>query len=182
MTGPEPEAPDGSVSLEQLVSQVEQLIRRLGAQSVMVSQAVASRVGLHTTDLECLDLILLREEATPGELAKATGLTTGAVTALIDRLERRGYVERIPDPRDRRRVLLRVRPESIAAIQAVYRPMQVRMTALWSSFTAAQLATVAEFLSRTIEAGADCVEGIARMPPAVPRRNPARGKAARRQP
>ena len=72
-----------------LVATVGLLIRRMGAQSVLIV-AVAARFGLHTTDLEVLDLIFMREEASAGELAAATGLTSGSVTALIDRLTEAG--------------------------------------------------------------------------------------------
>ena len=96
--------------LDNLLAQLGRQIPRMGAQSVITSQTVADRFGLHTTDLECLDLICLRKDPTAGELAKATGLTSGAVTALIDRLEEAGYVERIADPNDRPRVHVRIKP------------------------------------------------------------------------
>ena len=91
---------------------------------------VAGRFGLNTSDLECLDLIYLRGHASAGELARATGLTSGAVTALIDRLERAGYVERTDDPTDRRRREVRILADAIEPIQAVYQPMQARMVEL----------------------------------------------------
>ena len=80
--------------LDDLLAQLERHIRRMGAQIVITSQTVADRFGLHITDLECLDLISLRKDPTAGESAKATGLTSGAVTALIARPEQAGYVER----------------------------------------------------------------------------------------
>jgi len=70
---------------------------------------IAARFGLHATDLEVPDLISMRGQVTAGELALATGLPSGAATALIDRLERGGYVARVADREDRRRVLVRVR-------------------------------------------------------------------------
>jgi DNA-binding MarR family transcriptional regulator len=87
-------------------------VRRMGAQSVL-SKTVAARFGLNTGDLECLDLIYLRGQASAGELARAMGLTSGAVTALIDRLERAGNVERTDGPADRRRREVRILPEAI---------------------------------------------------------------------
>ena len=80
--------------INSLVERVGIQVRRVGAQSVLMSHAVAQRFDLHTTDLECLDLIYLRGRVSAGELAQATGLTSGAVTALIDRLEKAGYVFR----------------------------------------------------------------------------------------
>src|SRR5262245_24811116 len=101
-------------SKKALVEEVGLLLRKVSAQSVINSQVVAERFGLHTTDLECLDLIVMRGRTSAGELAAATGLTSGAMTALLDRLEAAGYIVRTPDPDDRRRHLISVRPEAIA--------------------------------------------------------------------
>ncbi len=141
----------------ELVRRVGDVVRRMGAQSVIVSQTVAARFGLNTTDLECLDLIQLQGRVSAGELAAATGLTSGAVTALIDRMERAGYVERVDDPADRRRVLVRLRKGSIGDIEEVYAPMQKRMFGLWSQYSVADLEVVADFLSRSLELSVACV-------------------------
>lgn len=158
----------------ELVTRVGMSVRRMGAQSVMTSQAVAERFGLHTTDLECLDLIYMRKQASAGELAEATGLTSGATTALIDRLERAGYVRRVADPSDRRRVQVHIRQDAIAPIEAVYRPIQARMFELWSRYRPAELEVIADFLSRSTDLAAECVQEIRRdaSPPPVKRRAP----------
>ncbi len=148
-----------------LVGRIGNIVRRMGAQSVIVSQTVAARFGLNTTDLECLDLIQLQGEASAGQLAAATGLTSGAVTALMDRLERAGYVERLDDPADRRRVLVRIRPGSIGEIAKVYEPMQKRMFALWSQYSADELAVIEDFLDRSLELSVECVADLRRPRP-----------------
>lgn len=157
-----------------LIREVGLEIRQLGAQSVMMSQTIASRFGLHTTDLEGLDLIYLRTQVTAGELASATGLTSGSVTALIDRLERAGYVERVHDSADRRRVLVRIKPQAIKPIEAVYAPIQERMFALWSRFSADDLARVLAFLRSSREVGLACATELAHDSPAKARRRPRR--------
>src|SRR5262245_42858226 len=119
-----------------LVRRIGEEVRQMGALSAVISQVVAARFGLNTTDLECLDLIFLRRQATAGALSAATGLSSGATTALIDRLAAAGYVERLADPADRRRVQVRVKPAAVAPIAAVYAPMQKRMFALWSDYGA----------------------------------------------
>ena len=73
-------------SRSRLLKQLDEALRTLGAQSVLISDLVAARVGLNSTDLECLDLLVLAGPTTAGRLAKHTGLTTGATTAVIDRL------------------------------------------------------------------------------------------------
>jgi len=158
-----------------LVELVGRHIRRMGAQSVITSQVVADRFNLHTTDLECLDLIYLRKDPTAGELAKATGLTSGAVTALIDRLEAAGYVERVADPADRRRVHVRIKPHAIKPIEAVYAPIQVKMFELWSTFSERDLRVIADFISRSTDLGVTCAEEISRHAPP----SPAKRRAAR---
>ena len=149
-------------SHKELIARVGVQVRRMGAQSVLTSLAIAGRFGLHTTDLECLDLIYLRKQATAGELARATGLTSGAVTALIDRLEKAGYVVRIADPKDRRLRLVRIRPDAIKPIQAVYKPIQVRMFDLWSTFSSRELEIIIKFLSRSTDLAVACAEKIGR--------------------
>ncbi len=132
----------------------------MGAQTMITSQVIAERFGIHTTDLECLDLILMQQQVSAGDLARATGLTSGAVTALIDRLEKAGYVTRTTDPNDRRRQQVRIRGEAVEPIQAVYAPLQTQMFRLWSSFSARELELIANFISRSTDLAVKCVESI----------------------
>ena len=98
-----------SSSKQNLVERVGVAVRRMGAQSVLASETIAAIFGRHKTDLESLDLIYLKGGAcSAGELARATGLTSGSTTALIDRLERAGYAVREDDPNDRRRQIVRI--------------------------------------------------------------------------
>ncbi len=152
-------------SARALIERVSLEIRRMGAQSVLTSQTIADRFSLHTTDLECLDLIYLRGQATPGELTKATGLTSGAMTAVVDRLERAGYVVRVPDPNDRRRHLIRIQAEAIEPIKAAYEPMQAAMFKLWSGYSARDLQVIAEFLSRSTDLAVACMGDVRRATP-----------------
>jgi DNA-binding MarR family transcriptional regulator len=74
-------------------------------------QAIADRLGMNRTDMRCVDLIDQAGGMTAGELAKAAGLTSGAVTAVVDRLEKAGMARRVADPSDRRRVRIEVTPK-----------------------------------------------------------------------
>jgi DNA-binding MarR family transcriptional regulator len=159
----------------ELVARVGYAVRRMGAQSAITDAAVAAHFNLHTTDLECLDLIYLHKDQTAGEIAKATGLTSGAVTALIDRLEAAGYVERVADSADHRRVHVRIRSEAIRLIEAVYMPMQEKMFALWSEFSERDLRVIVEFMSRSTDLAAQYVKEISHAAPASrPKRRAAR--------
>jgi DNA-binding MarR family transcriptional regulator len=88
------------------VAELERKIRAASAQRILYSGLLADRLGLSQTDLECLFIVTLGRDATPGRLASETGLTSGAITGVADRLENAGYIKRRRDPNDRRRVLL----------------------------------------------------------------------------
>lgn len=123
-------------------------MRRSSATGVLHSQAVARRVGINSSDLECLDLILMGGPASAGEIGRRTGLTSGAVTGLIDRLERQELVERTADPHDRRKVLVKVREDRIGRLSVYFEPMQRAMTAFLAEYSEEQLALIAEFVER----------------------------------
>jgi DNA-binding MarR family transcriptional regulator len=124
-------------------------LRRSSAAGVLHGQTVARRVGVNSSDLECLDLILMSGPSTAGEIARHTGLTSGAVTGLIDRLERLGLVERTADPADRRKVLVRVREDRIGPIAALYIPMEKAMQALLSGYSKEELKVLIDFSERS---------------------------------
>src|SRR5688500_3670569 len=113
-------------SRDALLQRLDGTLRKITAQSVLISDLVATRVGLNSTDLECLDLLYLAGATTAGTLAKRTGLTTGATTAVIDRLERAGFVRRRRDADDRRKVLVEVIPSSAERIMPLYALLATR--------------------------------------------------------
>ena len=126
-------------------------LRRSSATGVLHGQAVARRVGVNSTDLECLDLILMSGPSTAGDIARHTGLTSGAVTGLIDRLERLGLVERAADAADRRKVLVRVREDRIGAIAALYTPLEKAMQALLAGYSREELKVLIDFAEKSSE-------------------------------
>jgi DNA-binding MarR family transcriptional regulator len=101
-------------SRDELVAAVLLATRKVGSQAALFSQAVAERLGLAGTDVECLDVLLVEGGLTVGRLAELTGLTTGSATRMVDRLEQAGFVRRVPDPADRRRVMV----EPVAGLEA----------------------------------------------------------------
>jgi DNA-binding MarR family transcriptional regulator len=106
------------------------------------------------TDLHCLNAIENSGGLTAGQLATEVGLTTGAVTGVIDRLERAGFARRTDDPSDRRRVKVEVTPEFYARADRIWGPLKADWeSALTTRFTAAELERVIEFLRATNEVG-----------------------------
>ena len=81
------------------MQELENALRRSSAQGVIFGQTVANTVGISGSDLECLDFLNLEGRVTAGRLAEVTGLTTGAITGVVDRLEKAGLVRRERDPR-----------------------------------------------------------------------------------
>ncbi|AFC30534.1 MarR family winged helix-turn-helix transcriptional regulator [Paenibacillus mucilaginosus] len=93
---------------ENLLHIFNEQLRHFSTDTILFHQAVAERLGLNSTDHKCLDIILRNQPITAGMLSDLTGLTTGTVTGVIDRLEKAGYVFREKDPEDRRKVIIRV--------------------------------------------------------------------------
>jgi DNA-binding MarR family transcriptional regulator len=112
----------------------------------------AQRLGVNETDLHCLNIIQNSGGVTAGELAKAAGLTTGAVTGVIDRLERVGFARRVADPDDRRRVKLEVTPKFYARAEKIWGPVAKDWSAaLGKQFSTEELNLIIGFLRRTNE-------------------------------
>ena len=149
---------------EELLRSLDGLLRRVSAQSVLLSDAVADQVGLNSTDLECLDLLFLAGPTTAGQLARHTGLTTGSTTAVIDRLERNGLVRRAHDSKDRRRVLVEVLPEALARIQPLYGPLAAAMERLHRGYSMRELSVVVDYLSRAADISAQHVAWLSAQP------------------
>src|SRR5258707_11863531 len=117
---------------------------------VLFHHAVAERLGLGPTDHKCLDLLRERGAMAGTDLSAITGLTSGAITGVVARLERAGYLRREPDPHDGRKQILRLALER-AHIQDVIDPLRKDVAALLENFDAHQLTAIAEFLARTTD-------------------------------
>jgi DNA-binding MarR family transcriptional regulator len=131
-----------------LMEELEHAVRRSSALGVIFGQTVASRVGISSSDLECLDFLNLEGRVTAGRLAEVTGLTTGAITGVVDRLEKAGLVRRERDASDRRKVFIATVPENIAKVGKFYEHMQRAMLKEWDSFTDAELKLLLRFMTQ----------------------------------
>jgi MarR family transcriptional regulator, organic hydroperoxide resistance regulator len=126
-------------------------LRQFIAGSILYNQQIADRVGLRLSDMQCINALELMGPSTPGELARFTGLTTGGVTVMLDRLERGGYLKREPNPRDRRSVLVHLNPTKINKMQAFYGEINQRMAALLDATPERELRSVVNLLSKMNE-------------------------------
>jgi DNA-binding MarR family transcriptional regulator len=144
-------------SRTQLLKALDEAVRKVGAQSVLISDLVAARVGINSTDLECLDLLYLAGPTTAGRIASHTGLTTGATTAVIDRLERAGFVTRRRDLRDRRVVVIDVVRRSASLIEPFYAPLVAGFARVHKGYDVRKLATCVDYLTHSLQVGAEHV-------------------------
>lgn len=126
--------------------------RALATSQIMFHTQVAEVLGLSISDYRCLEVVLRSAEpVTAGTLAEQSGLTTGAVTGVIDRLERAGYVNRVRDAHDRRRVLVRAVPEAMGQYLWIFEALTARFQGLAAEFSPAELDVVRRYHGRVRE-------------------------------
>lgn len=139
-------------SRRELVEEIVGRLRKRSTADVLFHHAVAVRLGLGPADHKCLDLLRERGAMSGSELAAITGLTSGAITGVVARLEQAGYLRREADSRDGRKQLLYLVPERVRGIHAdVFAPLRDDVAAVLEPFDTHQLAAIAEFLARTTD-------------------------------
>jgi DNA-binding MarR family transcriptional regulator len=138
---------------EETIQAINEKFREISSETIMLHQAVADLLGLHITDHKCLDYIYRFGAMPAGRLAELTGLTTGAVTGIIDRLENAGYVRRTSDPKDRRRTI--VEPTGNKRLErkleAIFTPLEERMHNLLSSYSDSELCFLLDATTKMLE-------------------------------
>lgn len=134
-----------------MLSDLARSAQRAATDGILFHQAVADRLGLHVSDLRCLTILLDAGSLLAGEIGERTGLTTGAVTRMVDRLERAGYVRREPDPADRRRVIVSPVAERMATIAPLYAGMAQAWATAMSGYDDEQLTVIHTLFDRLHE-------------------------------
>ncbi len=139
---------DGVSPIDQVIS----TMRTSHTYVVMVSQAAADRIGINTTDLHCLNILAFSDhEPSAGELATITKLTTASITGVIDRLEFAGLVKRTSDPRDRRRVVVKLVPEiARTRVAPVFAPLLNEWQRELSTYSDSELVLILKFQQRML--------------------------------
>ena len=136
-----------------IIQAINNKFREMSTETIMFHQAVADVLGLHITDHKCLDLIYRFGAMPAGRIAELTGLTTGAVTGIIDRLEKAGYVRRADDPQDRRRTIVEAtRNKRLERkLDLIFNPLSDRMRKLMSTYSDSQLTFLFDVLTKSLE-------------------------------
>lgn len=152
------------------LTELDRVIREASAFGQLFSAAIAAKVGLAGADIEYLDILTLKGRMTAGELAAATGLTTGAVTGVIDRLERSGFARRQRDTSDRRRVFVVARPDGLERLRSFYAPMANAMAELAERYSESEIDAFLGYFSAARDIMRDSVARVRA-------RSPRRGEA-----
>ena len=138
---------------EEIIHTINEKFREMSTETIMFHQAIADILGLHVTDHKCLDYIYRFGAMPAGRLSELTGLTTGAITGIIDRLEEAGYVRRTNDPKDRRRTIVEpTRNKKLEKkIEVLFIPLRDRMHNLLSSYSDSELAFLLDATTEMLE-------------------------------
>ena len=123
-------------------------VRDYNFSNVLLRNTIVEKLGVNITDWECLGLLLQKGVSTPTELAKHTGLTSGATTAMLDRLERSGIIERRRNPEDRRGTLIVVVKKKAADLTALFASVRRAQEQLLSSYTEKELEILLDFINK----------------------------------
>ena len=142
------------------IERMAEVMREFMARAVLFQDAVARHGGINSTDMQAVSLLMSEGPATPGELAERTGLTAGgAITAVVDRLEKAGYVTRERDATDRRKVIVTA---NVDTVMAKVGPIYGRVGQRWADYLATlsdeQIEFANELFTRAAEVNRDEIE------------------------
>lgn len=125
--------------------------RELASRSILYHQTLVGRFGLNATDHKCLDITRNEGPVTAGRLAELTGLTTGAITVMLDRLEKARFIKRSRDPNDRRKVVVKLTDDANRKLAPLFEPLQRAMKSLHTGYSVEQLATILDYQRKGIQ-------------------------------
>lgn len=145
-----------------LAGELQFLGQMASTETALFHQAAAAKYGLGITDMKTLSALQQEGAMTAGQLALRLSLTTGAVTNVIDRLERQDFVKRVPDPHDRRKVIVTINESKLATGENVYLSMGEAFYRLFETYTTEQLEFLVQFYRASIEMTKQEIEKLAR--------------------
>ncbi len=135
-------------SRQDLEKQTMMAARDNGVSSVLFRNSIGRKLGLNVTDSECLSFLAIKGTATPTELSQYTGLTTGSTTAMLDRLEKAGFISRKPNPKDRRGVIVEIGKKWMELAGPLVAGVQQAHGELLNRYSDQELEVIADFLTR----------------------------------
>jgi DNA-binding MarR family transcriptional regulator len=150
-------------STEDLYERLGELVREFQRAVDQGDEEIARLLNLNRTDLRCLDLLLQHGPSAPSRLSVELGLTTGSVTAMLDRMEKAGYITRTPDPSDRRKVIVQATPEIAARAMEAMMPLIEDSAKSMAHYKVAELKLLADFFTNAIAIQDRQVERLRKM-------------------
>lgn len=150
---------------KELIAEVGRRIQAFQDATDEMDEAVAGRLGVNRTDLRCLSVVSQVGVMTPSALADATGLTRGAITTALDRLERAGFLRRVRDQKDRRSVRVELAKAAVRGVQELYGPIAAEGVGMLQKFTATELSAVLKILDESSKMQRDHAKRIRAMGP-----------------
>ncbi|MFI0353890.1 MarR family winged helix-turn-helix transcriptional regulator [Actinomadura sp. 9N407] len=150
---------------ERAVAELREAMQRSTLYTVLLHHTTASKAGLNVTDAQCLNALSLDGPQTPGRLAQMMGITTGgAITAVIDRLEKAGYVRRSRDPDDRRRVIVELVPENAERYARYFEPIAEEFGEHLAGYSDTQLRALSDYMRHSNETMPGLIDRVRHMP------------------
>jgi DNA-binding MarR family transcriptional regulator len=142
-------------------AEIKKSLRELRVQLSLLNHRVGARLDLRDVDLDCLDLVARHGPLSPSSLARRARLHPATMTGILDRLERGGWVARDRDPSDRRAVVVRALRDRNAELLRLYSGMNASVDEICAAYGEAELELLADFLSRTADAGRSATDEVA---------------------
>ena len=150
---------------ERLLTELHEAGRALSNAAVMYHSALSAYLGLGMTEEKTLDLLEREGPLTAGDIVKRTGLAPASVSGLLDRLEHKGFVRRVRDPADRRRVIVAINRDRVAAFDKLFAGLVARLNELYAGYTDEQLTLILDFLRRSARAQREATAELSRAEP-----------------
>lgn len=139
-----------NLTRDQILNTLNNELRNNSTATIMFHQAIATKLGLNSTDHKCLDVIFQNQPITAGQLSELTGLTTGAITGVLDRLEKAGFVFRVKDSNDKRRVIIKVNQEKAEKeILPLFSSFDHELNNLFLRYDDNELQTIIDFVTNS---------------------------------
>lgn len=141
-----PQKSRGTLDRGAVAGDLDWALRELSTSTILWVSAIAQRVGLSPNDLKCAELLVRKGPMTAGDLARESGLTTGAITGVVDRLEKAGWARREPDKADRRRVIIHGGPKETTTLDGLYDSYSAALATLLLPYADDELAVILSFV------------------------------------
>ena len=140
-----------SKSRTEIIENLDWRLRALTTSAVLAANSIAQQVGMGANDLRCAEILVRMGPMSAGELGEMAGLTTGAITGIVDRLEKAGWAKRAADPQDRRRVIIYPGPQDTDTVAGLYDAYMKSLTKLLEGYSDSELVLVTEFINGLIK-------------------------------